>query len=664
MKKLSEGFGWCCFAVTLFFAVMAVLFYKTWPLDIVFNAPDSGIPSIVRWFSPTLLQNTIDGRFASHTLYWLLPECFAFEFTYIADTLLLILAGVYLLRGRKLSWDLSWLGGFSIGLSGYTFTLFSAGHRGYFHMFALGCFGFGLLLRCFRDRTLFHFVMLGAVIAWGLAVQPDIQLLLLMPLAAYALWLTFAPRARFASIGAGIFRVWPRFLVSIATLLILGWSILQQTASQSIDSRKEQIAQASQDGQISPEAQWSFATGWSLPLRDTAEFLVPGIFGDTSFVGEHPYWGELGKHGTPPYEIPNYRQHTVYLGIITVFLAAIAFLRKRPALKPDTARTEDANASPETAPLCSPDPAADTWFWGCVACVALILSFGSYTPVYRWFYAIPYMDLIRAPVKFLHFTEFALAMLMPIGLLQILEWPFKKRLVALLCLGFFLLLPCTVFLLDATPAQLEYARQNIIRSFVFAGLLGAVVLLHRGTEGHRTLQVALILVLLTIDMSLVASRYIQPIQLTPNAYARAITRVCPPEQARLMNLLPRGNEISTPILQANGIAVFRDNDYAPNLLAERGINFVALPTQYAQQFTQATQGAVILSNAQDVLLYIPANTKPADSPVRLGATILEHPFKILIPLTGTLLVLLWALFRGVYYGCLSRKAIGASNLRH
>ncbi len=581
---------------TLFFAVAAgLLFREVWPLTTFLNAPDSPAFFNLRdraYRLERLLAG--DDAFAPYTLYWFLIHPFAaYELTFVFDTFLLMLAGVYALRGREIPWGPAWFGGFSIALSGYTFTLFNAGHRGYFHMFALACFAFGLLQRCFIRRQPFHFAMLGAVIGWGIGVQPDILLLLLFPLAAYALWLTFRETAPLRTMT----RVWPLFLLSLLVLLLVSWSSVGKALNASVTMREEQIARS---GGETPEARWRFATNWSLPKADALEFIVPGVYGNET-QGEKPYWGKLGEVEG---QWPNYRQHTVYLGVLTCFFACVAlsFWKKRPAC------------------------AADTPFWACVALVALALAFGRYTPAYRLFYLLPKMDLIRAPVKFLHITEWAIAMLAAIGLTQAMAETRTRRIFYIGGAFFALLIGARIFLPAApSPELAQYAGINFLRSMVLCSAIVLILCLKRFWPGWVT--AALFIALLTADQMTVAARYVHPVPL-PAAYednpvVEAVLKAEPLASARVLNAVtPRvlPYEPLNASLAHHNIEVM--NPTGDNDLGKQGFTFLIVSRAMYDQSFRGQPGAVKLldfsvtstriARAQPgekslVLLHLPAN---------------------------------------------------------
>jgi hypothetical protein len=63
----------------------------------------------------------------------------------------------------------------------------------------------------------------------------------------------------------------------------------------------------------------------------------------------------------------------------------------------------------------------DVPFWVVVWVVGLLLAFGRHAPVYRLFYSLPYMSLLRAPVKFIRLVEFATAILAASGLACLMQ---------------------------------------------------------------------------------------------------------------------------------------------------------------------------------------------------------------------------------------------------
>jgi len=163
---------------------------------------------------------------------------------------------------------------------------------------------------------------------------------------------------------------------------------------------------------------WDEATRWSLPKKETLGVLVPGLFGfrmDTPKGGA--YWGAVaqdpafdryieakkaGKEATPPPPGALARQTGggCYAGVLVVVVAvwgAVQSLRR-------------ANG------IFSARERRFIWFWLGGALVALLMAYGRFAPVYKFFYALPYASIIRNPAKFIHLFTWALIILFGYGL--------------------------------------------------------------------------------------------------------------------------------------------------------------------------------------------------------------------------------------------------------
>ena len=488
--------------------------------------------------------------FTPHMLYWLLFDPLTtHELAYMVDTLVLTLGGVYYLTGRRVHPLAAWCGGLALGLSGYTFTLFCA----------CAVWAFGLLLRCFETRSLFSFAMLGLVIAWGVQCQPDVLVMVVAVAAAYALWLTGFSKletgSRRQEMGRRIVAIWPRFGVSVMVLALAGFGGIRTAVTTQMTSRDAQIAGASgqaaqseaKQGKRSAQEErerWLFATNWSLPPEDALEFVAPGVFGDETMQMPSPYWGRLGRPASEVFQkgrmMPNYRQHTVYLGVIPVMLAlfgVVAYFSSRKAKDLPLLRTTADHS--------------DVPFWCGVWAVCLLLAMGRYTPLYRLFYALPYMDYIRAPVKFLHLVELATAFLAGFGVDALLRTGegaacVRRKLVwlagGLSALVAFIALVAVVAqpqivrhitelgLGQVAQALSGYSVQNLLRAAGLAALTAGVAfaLAMKGNERWLVWGAALLMVVLVLDQSGVARRYVKVIDVGPfyreNAVIKAVKK--------------------------------------------------------------------------------------------------------------------------------------------
>jgi hypothetical protein len=547
----------------LFALCMSYVFFPALTEYSALVSADSG-PFYNQAHRTTVLEGLLNGGcFTPQLLYWLvLPPLYAHDLTYVIDSLVLMLAGVYYLRGCRLHPLAAWFGGFALGLSGYTFTLFSAGHRGYFHMFSCAVWSFGLLIRCFETRKLFYFAMLGLVFAWGSTYQPDVLVLVGGLAGAYAIWLTIWAKRANEGANEGVWKttasVWPRFLISVLVLALVGYGGIRTALTAHIAGRDAQIAGVSVEElkknpapavrtEADKRQRWFFATNWSLPPEDMLEFVVPGVFGNESMQKPCPYWGRLGRSDDSVFQkgrmMPNYRQHTVYLGVVSVLFAIFGVLSWMVGRR----KTSHARSSIPDSRFPIPDH-SDVPFWLAVWVICLLLAMGRYTPFYRLFFSIPYMDYIRAPVKFMHLVEIATALLAGFGLDRFLrseQSELRRRLMWLSGGLAGLLLIGMLAMMVAKPWAIrhiselglgpvarvlgDYAVHNQFRSVGFAVAVAFAVWLASRKTGWQIKWVAgAILTLMVVDQSVVARRYVRVLDMEPfyqpNSVVRAIQK--------------------------------------------------------------------------------------------------------------------------------------------
>ncbi|HWN81384.1 MAG TPA: hypothetical protein VNM87_04765, partial [Candidatus Udaeobacter sp.] len=141
---------------------------------------------------------------------------------------------------------------------------------------------------------------------------------------------------------------------------------------------------------------FDYATGWSLGLAELATLVVPSALG---FGGE-TYWGTM-----PFTDYPN------YMGILTLALAALAFLRVEP---PRGARGA-AGAAAAVPPGFHPG------YFLALAVFGLVVALGKHFPIYQLFYELlPGWKKFRVPVMVLVLTQLGTAMLAALGLSRLL----------------------------------------------------------------------------------------------------------------------------------------------------------------------------------------------------------------------------------------------------
>ncbi len=414
--------------VSIFLAVFAALAYfvfmGTWAPGVVPVMPDCATSFPVDRIGDWMATWRETGKFIpGDVIVFLGSPYFWVELQYALAALMAAFGLAYYCRGRGLSPVAACGAGLLLAFCGYWFSLFSAGHLGWFQWMTYGVFAFGLADRAVRKSKARHWLLLGACVAWAGFHQPDLWLMFTIFTAAYFVWCCVRERK---------LPSWKGVLLAAAAFAIIAAPSLRGAAADKA-RRDSDIAEAKTSGSAltggantaDDEARWIFVTNWSLPPRETLEFLVPRINGDTSCpmvlalgkaqnTGVKPYTGALGR----PIEAKsgNYRQHSLYLGFVTCLLAALGI--GAAALKPSR-RGERAEAM----------------FFLCAGLLFCLLSFGRYfEPLYRLVFMLPVGDSIRAPVKWHHLTELCVCVLAAYGidaLRRMLEKRFSAKTAAI-----------------------------------------------------------------------------------------------------------------------------------------------------------------------------------------------------------------------------------------
>jgi hypothetical protein len=393
----------------------------------------------------------------------------------------------------------------------------------------------------------------------------------------------------------------PKLILTGVFAGLIGASSIYIVLTQHLAGRDKQIAESSRPtapGQATPEEKkqqaedrWIFATNWSLPLADCTELLIPGFFGDNAMTPPYPYWGALGRpyHFQKGKMMPNYRQHTTYLGLVTLFLAIVGVFAwvSKTRREEVGGRREEGKSQQET-------DYRDVPFWAAVWVVCLILALGRYTPFYRLFYSIPYMDYLRAPVKFLHFTELAGGLLAGFGMQALMTQRFsEKGLKRLMFIGFGFILLFVVAVLGVSinsasiekhiaeiglgtlgPALRGYTTYNCLRAI---GIMVAVLaLIYVGwLQKTHAKKISLVLCALVgigvFDLATVARRYVMPINVRAhheeNAIVKDMKRVTQGRPSLTVNYVTRNVSIQDWLntsLSLNGLMNVLPDETDPN----------------------------------------------------------------------------------------------------
>ena len=433
--RLRPKHYWFLAFVAVFAALVGFVFWGTWSPEMAPVMPDCPTSYSTYWFRDWLRAWLENGKFApAQVINWIGSPYLWTEFQYAFAAYMSALGMVYFLRGRGLPRVAAYGAGLLLAFSGYWFTLFSAGHLGWFQWMTYGVFAFGLIDRALEKGKPRHWLLLGACLAWGSMHQPDLWLLFSVFSAAYfvfRLLVVFVGMARDARRAALV--KWAKgAAMALAALLAIGGASFRSAFVNDLAGRDKQIEEGQTLGanaaKDDAEKRWIFVTNWSMPPEATKEFWHAGIEGDTSCPftlaigqkhgnGIRQYVGRLGRPlGATQ---GNYRQHSLYVGWVTCFLAVLGLLS---ALLPwlrdaghETRATGDGRQSTMDSPSNTNNSAII--FFAVSAVVFWLFSMGRYCePVYRLVYALPFGDYLRAPVKWHHLTEFCLCVLAGYGL--------------------------------------------------------------------------------------------------------------------------------------------------------------------------------------------------------------------------------------------------------
>jgi len=469
-------------------------------------------------------------------------------------------------RKRDLPRAAAMAGALAGAFAGYYLTLVSAGHRNVYEAVLSSV----IILFCIdgvvREGGVWYGIGAALATAFTLGVQPDVLGIIGLFLAVYAIAACWWNRKQIAA-EKGSFTL--AIIVAGVIFIVTVLPAAQRIYTSLLPGREAAISlsaggRGEGDEAASAAHRWEFTTNWSLPPADTPELILPLFFGTETTDGSAPFWGELGRSlnwepGRPGFR--NYRQHTIYMGLLQVLLALFAcgcFVSKRCQQKL----------------FASDDEKRQVMFWGICAIVALLLSFGRYTPLYRLFYALPLANSIRAPVKFLHVVNLSAAILTAYGatfllrsfaekqeqreMREIAQTAAKWLAIAAGGLAIFLVSVAFVawtasasiaagwsqmgFDADVHPVMRRHMFLALWRSIVLAaGFAGCIYffVLRRRTPAWSATALGIILVgAIGLDMAVTARRYVNTIDLSvhesPNAIVENIRGDVAP---RVMDLL-------------------------------------------------------------------------------------------------------------------------------
>ena len=353
--------------------------------------PDNlvGIGGAQLLFNPTFLLLTF------------LPSNVFANCIYALDSFVAGLFFFLFLRRKQLSLMASLFGAIVYSYCCCNFSLVYAGHIGKFGNYAY----FAVTLWALewwlcKPSAWSWFVAVSVFLGLTVSEQPDLAILFVLLFVAYLGFRTLTREGvKFES-----------SLARWAGLLVLCGLISGLVAANVVISQyRTQVQGITQVNDQAKEQSWNWATQWSFPPEEILALVAPGFFGWKNDDPEGPYWGRTGRsaeYETTKQGFPRFALSTTYFGIVPIFLAcamAVFAFRKRyrDAFEPALRR--------------------ELIFWTVFAVICVLLAFGRYFLLYHFFYALPKMNIIRNPTKFLHLFSIAIAVLSACGVHHLVE---------------------------------------------------------------------------------------------------------------------------------------------------------------------------------------------------------------------------------------------------
>ncbi len=226
----------------------------------------------------------------------------------------------------------------------------------------------------------------GAV--WGLLMNAEVQrgLYISVMAVAYALFLIFrrppgSPHSN-RQRADGFIRLAAAVLVM---LMAFSWNARIQFESELVAGAPGEMEH---EGVDAGEERWAFATSWSFHPKELFDSLAPGYHGKISGDPVAPYWGER--------PVAHSNDGLGFFAAVFGLAAMVLLFRGSWQVR----------------------------FFTIAAVLSTLLAFGEYwpgRPLFALWYQLPMMDKMRAPVKFLCVTSFAMAILSAYGFQSLLN---------------------------------------------------------------------------------------------------------------------------------------------------------------------------------------------------------------------------------------------------
>ena len=392
MIKNSLNDKWSWLTILMFFLILASITFRcTWPSDTAFSASDLNFGRLAAM--KNALPESLIGNFGSNqiigssghnlSLFKILLFLIPLElFANLIYPFILILGSISMVWFLRI-WGCGWISAVFGALVSFWFNsilLASAGHAYKMEVLAFSVLSLALIEKSIRSinlRRSFIFSLLsGLSIGIMMIEQQDVALIAGLFIVPYLVFRLIQKKVKIKNLGVILI---PMILISFS---LSGHTILNSYEKNIIDAS---VIQEDEN------QKWNYITQWSMVPNELSDLIALGWSGWNSSHPTEPYWGSIGQ--SPGYMqtgkgFLNFRLDNSYIGIIPFGFAILAFFY-----------------------LWKSENKGLMLFWLISAILALLLALGKYSFLYEWFYKLPIVSNIRAPIKFLDNMQLAIGIL-------------------------------------------------------------------------------------------------------------------------------------------------------------------------------------------------------------------------------------------------------------
>ncbi len=355
---------------------------------------------------------------------------------------------------------LGW-GGALVGAIAFMFSDVFVTHIGNLNLIAAAAWmplAFGLLARGLHDRRVGK--VIGSGIIFGLALlagHAQMSVITLIGLAAIGVWqiiIAESWRDRWQVIGLSML------------MLVVAFGLTAMQLLPSIEMTRYSLRSG---------LSYEEATAYSLPPTALASIFSPLLFGR----GAIDFWG------------PWQRVETGYLGVVPVLLMLFAFARKNLQLKGSPTASSRLGL-----PAWTRASSSSAWFLVALGLIGLLIALGQFTPIYSLFHALPILNGLRVPARFILLTDFSIAALAAIGFQRVMNAEFGVRNVVMRCVAVICFGILSLWIAYQSTGNFEHANNlsSALIIFVVIAFVATLLIVWRSKSTIRNPQSAILLI--------------------------------------------------------------------------------------------------------------------------------------------------------------------------